>query len=145
VVEESLRRAGCDWDDLDAIAVTRGPGLAPALLVGLNVAKGLSFARGLPLIGVNHLEGHVYANWITWDGVRFGRKTPAPFAPTEGVAANARRRERLLAESPVSVLIPPIWLCTDNAAMIAAAGYQRMRAGERADVTLDILPVWPIA
>src|SRR3954452_12371229 len=64
VVEESLRRAGHDWDDLDAVAVTHGPGLAGALLVGLNVAKGLSFARGLPLIGVNHLEGHVCANWL---------------------------------------------------------------------------------
>ena len=47
VAEEALRRAGRDWDDLDAVAVTRGPGLAPALLVGLNFAKGLAFARGV--------------------------------------------------------------------------------------------------
>src|SRR4030081_93673 len=58
-LEEALAAARADWDDLDAIAVTHGPGLAGALLVGLNVAKGLSFARGLPLIGINHLEGHV--------------------------------------------------------------------------------------
>src|SRR5438067_5020936 len=64
VIEAALERAGCDWPDLDAIAVTRGPGLAPALLVGLNTAKGLAFARGLPLLGINHLEGHVYANWL---------------------------------------------------------------------------------
>jgi N6-L-threonylcarbamoyladenine synthase len=63
-LEEAFAEAHADWGDLDAIAVTHGPGLAGALLVGLNVAKGLSFARGTPLLGVNHLEGHVYANWL---------------------------------------------------------------------------------
>ena len=53
------------WDDLDAVAVTYGPGLIGSLLVGVNVAKALSAARGLPLIGVNHIEGHIYANWLT--------------------------------------------------------------------------------
>jgi N6-L-threonylcarbamoyladenine synthase len=289
VVEEALARAGCDWDDLDAIAVTRGPGLAPALLVGLNVAKGLSFARGLPLVGVNHLEGHIYANWLRTEGVlrapdsapplprfrpaseaefplvalivsgghsdlalmggpltyrRLGRtlddaageafdkvarmlglgfpggpfiqraaeqgdptrfplprawlrdtfdfsfsglKTavlrevdrlgqPLPVADLAasfqealvdilviktldavqqfgarqialagGVAANARLRERLITESHVPVLVPPIWLCTDNAAMIAAAGFHRLQRGEVSRLDLDIAPVWPIA
>jgi N6-L-threonylcarbamoyladenine synthase len=63
-LEEALAEAQTGWDDLDAIAVTHGPGLAGALLVGLNVAKGLAFARGKPLLGINHLEGHVYANWL---------------------------------------------------------------------------------
>jgi N6-L-threonylcarbamoyladenine synthase len=63
-LEEALDQARADWDDLDAIAVTHGPGLAGALLVGLNVAKGLAFARRKPLLGINHLEGHVYANWL---------------------------------------------------------------------------------
>jgi N6-L-threonylcarbamoyladenine synthase len=63
-LDEALAVSGADWGDIDAIAVTHGPGLAGALLVGLNVAKGLSFARSLPLIGVNHLEGHVCANWL---------------------------------------------------------------------------------
>lgn len=49
---------------LDAVAVTHGPGLAGALLVGVNVAKAVAWARGLPLLGVNHLEGHLYANWL---------------------------------------------------------------------------------
>src|SRR5438067_424196 len=84
VIETALDRAGCDWDALDAIAVTRGPGLAPALLVGLNTAKGLAFARGLPLLGVNHLEGHVYANWIRSPGSPDGGPRGAvlpPFTP----------------------------------------------------------------
>src|ERR1041385_7305130 len=60
-----MAAAAVDWDGIDAIAVTHGPGLAGALLVGVNVAKGLAFARRKPLLGINHLEGHVYANWLT--------------------------------------------------------------------------------
>ncbi len=63
-LDEALARAATDWDAIDAIAVTRGPGLAGALLVGVNVAKGLAFAQRKPLLGINHLEGHVYANWL---------------------------------------------------------------------------------
>lgn len=58
----TMERAGVTWGDLDAIAVTQGPGLVGALVVGLAFAKGASFATGLPLICVNHLEGHLYAN-----------------------------------------------------------------------------------
>jgi N6-L-threonylcarbamoyladenine synthase len=65
VIGEALTTAGVDRvGDLDAIAVTQGPGLAGSLLVGVNTAKGLSFASGRPLIPVNHLEGHIYSNWI---------------------------------------------------------------------------------
>ena len=67
VVRQALDGAGMDWHGLDAVAVTAGPGLAGALLVGVNAAKGIAAARGLPLVGVNHLEGHVYANWIGAD------------------------------------------------------------------------------
>ncbi len=63
-LEEALAEGHADWDEVDAIAVTHGPGLAGALLVGVNVAKGLAFALKKPLLGVNHLEGHVYANWL---------------------------------------------------------------------------------
>ncbi len=69
VVRAALDAAGCTFDDLDALAVTRGPGLAGSLLVGVNVAKSLACARALPLIGVNHLEGHLYANWLLPDGM----------------------------------------------------------------------------
>ena len=67
VVRQALDGAGMDWHGLDAVAVTAGPGLAGALLVGVNAAKGIAAARGLPLVGVNHLEGHVYANWLNAD------------------------------------------------------------------------------
>lgn len=64
VVERALQEAHVGWDDLDAVAVTYGPGLPGSLLVGLNFAKGVALARGLPLVPVNHLEGHVYAHWL---------------------------------------------------------------------------------
>jgi N6-L-threonylcarbamoyladenine synthase len=68
VIEESMSEAGCGWSDLAAIAVTVGPGLSGSLLVGLNTAKAISFARDLPLVGVSHLEAHIYANWLDVDG-----------------------------------------------------------------------------
>ena len=61
VVREAMARAGVTFDELDAVAVTEGPGLAGALLVGITYAKALSFGLGKPLIGVNHLEGHIHA------------------------------------------------------------------------------------
>jgi N6-L-threonylcarbamoyladenine synthase len=276
VVERALTDAGRDWSSIDVVAVTHGPGLAGALLVGLNMAKALSFARDIPLLGVNHLEGHVYANWLveqveprfplvclivsgghsdlvlmrahgqyerlghTLDdaaGEAFDKAArmmhlgypggPAVQAAAEGgdrtryvlprawlrpsydfsfsglktavlrtvreagdtlvvpdlaasfqeavidvlatktveaarehgaraialaggVAANLPLRarvqeltERLL--DGVPVLIPPVRLCTDNAAMIAAAGHFRFEAGERSALDLDVSPVLPIA
>ncbi|HEX6129553.1 MAG TPA: tRNA (adenosine(37)-N6)-threonylcarbamoyltransferase complex transferase subunit TsaD [Candidatus Limnocylindria bacterium] len=64
-IEAALQEAAADWDDLDAVAVTYGPGLIGSLLVGLNLAKAVGEVRGLPLVGVNHIEGHIYANWLT--------------------------------------------------------------------------------
>ena len=61
VVRTALQQAECSLEDLDAIAVTEGPGLAGALLVGVMYAKGLAFALNKPLIAVNHLEGHIHA------------------------------------------------------------------------------------
>ena len=73
VVAEALEQARVPLDDIDAIAVTRGPGLAGSLLVGMNYAKGLALGADKPLVGVNHLEGHVYSLWLTERGepVRF--------------------------------------------------------------------------
>jgi N6-L-threonylcarbamoyladenine synthase len=282
VLEEALSTARADWDDLDAIAVTHGPGLAGALLVGVNVAKGLAFARSKPLLGVNHLEGHVYANWLevaphvepptfplvalivsgghsdlvlsdghgqyrrlgrtrddaageafdkvarllglgfpggppieraaangdparfrfprawleseSWDFSFSGLKTAVRHAVQDlgidpdhssaderrerlpvadlaasfqaavvevlatkaaraaatfgasrlalggGVAANRALLREVEELAQLAVLCPPPRLCTDNAAMIAAAGYFRFRAGDRADLRLDVEP-----
>ncbi len=64
VVRRALADAECGWSQIDYIAVTRGPGLPGALLVGFNAARGLAFARGLPLIPTDHIEGHVRAAWL---------------------------------------------------------------------------------
>lgn len=65
VIRQALEDANLKEDDLDGIAVTRGPGLAGSLLVGLSVAKGLALSRNLPIYGVNHLEGHIWANRLS--------------------------------------------------------------------------------
>ncbi|HML21269.1 MAG TPA: tRNA (adenosine(37)-N6)-threonylcarbamoyltransferase complex transferase subunit TsaD [Aggregatilinea sp.] len=288
VVKQALNGAGVTLDDIDAVAVTRGPGLAGSLLVGVNYAKGLALGRGLPLVGVNHLEGHVYSLWLieretpitfpvvclivsgghseivlitghgeytvlgstiddaageaydkvarllglaypggpviertaregnatayhfpralSGEGYNFsfsGLKTavlravqpphegPRPpkgegmtstqrrddvnvpdvaasfqaavvdvlvdktvhaareHGATEiwiagGVSANQALRAAMNDRSPVPVRVPPMKLCVDNAAMIAAAGYFRYIHGYRDDQTMDILPMWPL-
>ncbi|WP_264741135.1 tRNA (adenosine(37)-N6)-threonylcarbamoyltransferase complex transferase subunit TsaD [Cytobacillus firmus] len=62
VLEEALYKAGITYSDLSAIAVTEGPGLVGALLIGVNAAKAVAFAHGIPLVGVHHIAGHIYAN-----------------------------------------------------------------------------------
>ncbi len=277
IIEQALSEAHAGWPDIDAIAGTKGPGLAGSLLVGVNTAKAISFARHLPLIGVNHLEGHIYANWLTGNAVRFpviclivsgghsdlvlmknhgeyvllgrtrddaageafdkvarilglgypggpvvqkaaetgaatiklphswlegshdfsfsGIKTAvmrmvesgkistgdrcgdipgrcdaaASFQKAVvdvlttkaialaqelgvnqilvagGVAANKVLRQALLEKSPVPVLIPPIILCTDNAAMIAACGFYRYQAGKIDGLDMDAIPSLKLA
>jgi N6-L-threonylcarbamoyladenine synthase len=263
VIERALADAGVGWEDLDGIAVTNGPGLAGSLLVGLNAAKAVALARRLPLTGVNHLEGHIYANWLSGespcfplvcltvsgghsdlvlmrghgDYVLLGRTRddaageafdkaarilglgypggpaiekaaqgyqatiPLPRAWIKGshdfsfsglktalfrlveagkvenaadaaasfqqavvevlvaktiaaarehrvkhillaggVAANRPLRQRLIKDSPLPVLVPNLSLCTDNAAMIAACGYFRFRAGKTDSLDLDVIP-----
>ena len=73
IVEQALEDAGSTWDDIDAIAVTRGPGLASSLLIGMAAAKGLAMSVNKPLLGVNHLEGHVYSVFL-------GANAPEPEA-----------------------------------------------------------------
>jgi len=72
VIEQALAEARVTLHDLEAIAVTYGPGLAGSLLVGVNAAKGLAYGLGLPLIGVNHLEAHIATNWldVTFEALR---------------------------------------------------------------------------
>ena len=64
VAMEALTEASCDWKDIDALAVTEGPGLVGALLVGVAAAKAAAWALDKPLIGVNHMEGHIFANFL---------------------------------------------------------------------------------
>jgi N6-L-threonylcarbamoyladenine synthase len=68
VIDDALQRADATLDDVELVAATRGPGLVGALLVGLNTAKGLAAARGLPLAPVDHLQGHVAANFLRVEG-----------------------------------------------------------------------------
>jgi len=268
VVEKCLAAASITLSNIDAIAVTCGPGLAGSLLVGVNFAKSLAMATGKPLIGVNHLESHIYANWLAGQTPAFpvlalvvsgghtdlvlmkghsdltligqtrddaageafdkaarllrlgypggpaiekaaksGRaalKLPRAAIPGSldfsfsgiktalyrlvetgaissdadaaasfqevvvgvlvkqtiaaaeafdvnqvllagGVAANRRLREKIAAESPVPVLIPPISLCTDNAAIVAGCGYFHLSRGERSGLDLDVYPALPLA
>src|ERR1700693_6028455 len=64
VLDAAIADAGVSWSGIDGIAVTHGPGLAGSLLVGINFAKAIAWVHDLPLVGVNHLEGHVYAAWL---------------------------------------------------------------------------------
>ncbi|UFJ62592.1 tRNA (adenosine(37)-N6)-threonylcarbamoyltransferase complex transferase subunit TsaD [Brevibacillus sedimenti] len=269
-IEEALSQAGRSLDDIHAIAVTYGPGLVGALLVGVAAAKAISFARGIPLIGVHHIAGHIYANRLVeemqfplvalvvsgghtelvlmrahgeyeilgetrddaageaYDKVARALKLPYPGGPhidrlaregeprvplprawlepdsydfsfsglksavlntlhnasqrgetidpadlaasfqdsvTEvlvektiraakeykarqvllagGVAANRGLRERLQQRCEaegIALVIPPLSLCTDNAAMIAAAGYIQYQKGQFADLDLNGVP-----
>lgn len=270
VIRQAMSGAGTDWSEIDGIAVTTGPGLAGSLLIGVNTAKAISMSRNIPLTGVNHLEGHIYANWLsrglpepefpllalivsgghsdlvmmrdhgayeiigrtrddaageafdkaarilglgypggpaiqkaadagvpslklprawirgTSDFSFSGIKTAllrleeanritdrndaaasfqeaiaevlvakAVSAAEEcgakqiilagGVAANRALRERLTGESVVPVLVPEFALCTDNAAMIAACGYFRFRAGKLDGLSLDVSPGMKLA
>ncbi|KAF0107045.1 MAG: O-sialoglycoprotein endopeptidase [Anaerolineaceae bacterium] len=279
VIEETLAKAHMTIGDMDAVAATRGPGLAGALVVGLNAAKGLAMGAGKPLIGVNHLEGHIYSAWLhaadevpppepefpvlallvsgghselnlmeshltykrlgatlddaageafdkvarllglpypggpsvqkaaeegdpaafkfprawlegTYNFSFSGLKTavlkevkrlesegkPIPVADMAasfqkavievlfektmqaarehgvkdiivggGVSANTPLRNAFLSQKEFKVHIPPLRYCTDNAAMVAAAGYFRYALGHTDGMEIDILPTWPLS
>jgi len=68
VIKRTMQQAHLGFNDLNAVGVTYGPGLAGSLIVGVNTAKGIALGRGLPLVGVNHLEAHIYAHWLEVEG-----------------------------------------------------------------------------
>ena len=70
IMKQALKEANCTLDDIEAIAVTQGPGLVGALLVGVSYAKGLSFVTGKPLVAVNHIEGHIAGNYLTHESLK---------------------------------------------------------------------------
>jgi N6-L-threonylcarbamoyladenine synthase len=76
LLKQAMAEAGVGWTYIDGVAVTNGPGLAGSLIVGTNIAKAIGFARSLPLTAVNHLEGHIYANWL-----HTADRNPAPVFP----------------------------------------------------------------
>ncbi len=80
VVRDAMEQAEAGWDDIDVVAATRGPGLAGSLLIGLNAAKAIAYARDLPFLAVNHLEGHIYANWLI-TAAEQGADAPTPEFP----------------------------------------------------------------
>lgn len=73
VIETAMEQAQCSWEHIDAVAATYGPGLAGSLLVGLTAGKAIALAHQLPFLGVNHLEAHIYANWLR--NQMYGRQT----------------------------------------------------------------------
>ncbi len=263
IISQAMADNGTTWSELGGIAVTVGPGLAGSLLVGVNAAKAIASARDLSVTGVNHLEGHIYANWLSGQVVSFpviclivsgghsdlvlmrghgdyvalgrtrddaageafdkaarvlGLGYPGGPAVQEaaaggtasiqlprawlrgtrdfsfsgvktallrlveggrvssvadgaasfqeavvdvlvtktveaakeyrvrqillsgGVASNELLRRRLVEGSPLPVLVPEPVLCTDNAAMVAACGYFRFKAGRVDGLDLDVIP-----
>ena len=102
ITDQALRDAGSDLAGVDAIAATVGPGLIGCLLVGANFARGMALTAGLPFIGVNHLEGHVYANWLfDTEDIPAEPELPAVVLVVSGahsdlVLMEAHRRFRLL-------------------------------------------------
>jgi N6-L-threonylcarbamoyladenine synthase len=91
VLQDAMTQAHTGWNDLDAVAVTYGPGLAGSLLVGVNAAKGIALALDLPLIGVNHLEGHLYSNWL-----KTGDELPVPRFPSVCLMVSGGHTELVL-------------------------------------------------
>ncbi len=108
VIRLAMSEASLDWDDIDGVAVTYGPGLSGALLVGVNVAKGLCLARRLPLIPVSHLEGHLYSNWLHEAGEI---RTPASLVGRESEVGAAPRASA----APDKVLLPRASAVNDEA------------------------------
>jgi N6-L-threonylcarbamoyladenine synthase len=84
VIETAMEQADCDWEQIDAIAATYGPGLAGSLLVGLTVGKTIALAHRLPFLGVNHLEAHIYANWLRTKQITPGEEEESDWEFQEG-------------------------------------------------------------
>ena len=95
IIEQARTEAGCTWADIDALAVTQGPGLAPALMIGVSAAKGLALALGKPLIPVHHLEGHL---WSVFLGE--GAPTPAADCPLLALMVSGGHTQLIFMQAP---------------------------------------------
>nr|WP_202080845.1 tRNA (adenosine(37)-N6)-threonylcarbamoyltransferase complex transferase subunit TsaD [Caldalkalibacillus salinus] len=99
VIEQALREAGVSIEDIDAIAVTKGPGLVGALLIGVAAAKTLSFAHDIPLVGVHHIAGHIYANRLIDEFVFPNLTLVVSGGHTELILMNQHGQYELLGET----------------------------------------------
>jgi N6-L-threonylcarbamoyladenine synthase len=136
VIAQALAEAGVGHPaELDAVAVTHGPGLAGSLLVGVNAAKGLALGSGLPLLPINHLEGHVYSNWLAPRAETVAPQPGGPGAPPASLANE---------EFPVLVLIvsgghTELVLMTEHGRYVRLGGTLDDAAGEAFDKVARLL------
>ncbi len=98
IAQTALSDAGIELRGVDAIAATVGPGLVGCLLVGANYARGLALAAGLPFVGVNHLEGHVYANWLYEPGAAVSAAPKEPEIPAIVLVVSGAHSDLVLME-----------------------------------------------
>ena len=112
VVREALAKAGLSWDAIDGIAVTNRPGLVGALLVGVQMAKGLAWARGLPLVGVDHLVGHLLAVFLR----RSSEAEPGPEFPFVALLASGGHTAIYRVDGPSAPLVRELGGTRDDAA-----------------------------
>lgn len=96
IILEALKRAHLNLEEIDAIAVTRGPGLPGSLVVGMNTAKGLALGSGKPLVGVNHLEAHIYSAWIDLSADEQKEASPEPSFPLLALIVSGGHTELVL-------------------------------------------------
>ena len=112
VVREALAKAGVSWDGIDGIAVTNRPGLVGALLVGVQMAKGLAWARGLPLVGVDHLVGHLLAVFLR----RSSEAEAGPEFPFVALLASGGHTSIYRVDGPSAPLVRELGGTRDDAA-----------------------------
>jgi N6-L-threonylcarbamoyladenine synthase len=98
VLNDTLAGLPGGWEDIHAIAATSGPGLSGALLIGLNTAKAMAWQRGLPFVGVNHLDAHIYANWLVTGSGQQSEPVPPSFPAVALVVSGGHTLLALLAD-----------------------------------------------
>lgn len=101
VLDEALKQAGCAWEDIDAIAVTYGPGLGGSLLVGVMTAKTLSQIYGKPMIPINHVQAHLGANLLTKTSLDLNLPTSPPDFPALGLIVSGGHTQIVHYDSPI--------------------------------------------
>jgi N6-L-threonylcarbamoyladenine synthase len=115
VIEETLKKAGISRDDIDAVAVTQGPGLIPALLIGVSAAKTLALVWRKPLMGIHHIEGHIYANFI-------GKIQDTRYKIQENSNDQIPNHE----ETPVSCITYPVSSAFPLLALVVSGGHTQL-------------------